>query len=282
MKFQANPQRAVDARGLRSQIDFNFIGLLAVFKKVLGETKFLSEMLQSTNVDHTKAVDLTETLRQTLEDYRKEESFNDLWSTAIDTCNRCNISTIVKSKRTKHTSRRLHDTLVTSTLGQQTHVDSNDAFRIGIFIPIIDSMISEVDRRFSNSSSKIMRGIQALNPSNNDFLKEELVLLVAEEYGSDLQDLKTEIHQAKRLLERNRSNGRVNPSSLTEFVTFWVPFKEVFFELFRLCKITIVLPVSTAGCERSFSTLKLVKTHLRLPMADDRLRNLAVLSVQKH
>jgi len=28
---EANPQRAVDARGLRSQIDFNFIGLLAVF-----------------------------------------------------------------------------------------------------------------------------------------------------------------------------------------------------------------------------------------------------------
>lgn len=74
-----------------------------------------------------------------------------------------------------------------------------------------------------------MRGIQALNPSNNDFLKEELVLLVAEEYGSDLQDLKTEIHQAKRLLERNRANGKVNPPSLTEFVTFLVPFKEVFF-----------------------------------------------------
>jgi len=117
-------------------------------------------------VDLTKAVDLTETLSQTLEDYRKEESFNELWSLAIDTCNGCNISTIVKLKRNKHTFRRLHDALVTSTLGQQTHVDSKDAFRIGIFIPIIDSIISDMDRRFSNSSSKIMRGIQALKKTH--------------------------------------------------------------------------------------------------------------------
>jgi len=104
---------------------------------------------------------------------------------------------------------------------------------------------------------------------------------VGEEYGSDLQDLKTKIHQAKRLLERNRANSKVNPSSLTEFMTFLVPFKEAFFELFRLCKIAIVLPVSTAGCERSFSTSKLVKTQLRSTMADNRLRNLAVLSIEK-
>ena len=169
---EANPQRAVDARGLRSQIDLNFIGLLAVFRKVLGEAKFLSEMLQSPNVDLTKAADLTETLRQTFEEYRKEESFNELWNTVIKTCNDCNISTIAQSKRTRHTSSRLHDSLVTSTVGQRTHIDSKDYFRIGIFTPVVDSMIREMDRRFSKFSSNIMRGIQALNPSSNGFLKE--------------------------------------------------------------------------------------------------------------
>ena len=138
---------------------------------MLGETKFLSDMLQSTTVDLAKAVDLTETRRQTLEDNRKEESFNELWSTAIETGNGCNISTIVKSKRTKHTSKTLDDTLLISTLGQQTHVDSKDAFRIDILIPIIYS-ISEVEKQFSNFSSQIMKGIQALNLTNNHFLKE--------------------------------------------------------------------------------------------------------------
>jgi len=41
-----------------------------------------------------------------------------------------------------------------------------------------------------------------------------------------------------------------------------------------------VIPVSTASCKRSFSALKLIKTHLRTTMADDRLSHLAILSVE--
>lgn len=70
-----NPGRAVEARGLLFQIDLNFIGCLVVFRKVLGDTRFLSDMLQSTQLDLTKAVELIETLQQTLEDYRTEMYF---------------------------------------------------------------------------------------------------------------------------------------------------------------------------------------------------------------
>lgn len=41
-----------------------------------------------------------------------------------------------------------------------------------------------------------------------------------------------------------------------------------------------MLPVSSDLCERSFSTLKLVKTHLCSTMSDSRLSNLAVLSIE--
>lgn len=65
-----------------------------------------------------------------------------------------------------------------------------------------------------------------------------------------------------------------------DFTRFLEPFKEVFFELFRLPKAADVLPVSTALCDRSFSTLKLLKTHWRSTMSDSRLSNLAVLSIE--
>jgi len=74
-----NPDRAVEARGLLIQIDQNFIGCLAVFRKVLSDTRFLSDMLQSTQLDLTKAVALIQTLQQTLEDYRTETYFDELW-----------------------------------------------------------------------------------------------------------------------------------------------------------------------------------------------------------
>lgn len=61
---------------------------------------------------------------------------------------------------------------------------------------------------------------------------------------------------------------------------FVEPFKDVFQEFFRLCKIAVAIPVSTAACKRSFSCLKLIKTHLRCSMAEYRLNDLGILSIE--
>jgi len=92
-----------------------------------------------------------------------------------------------------------------------------------------------------------------------------------------LGDLKHELYQTKRVLERKEKKQM---TSLIEFVVFLEPFKDVFHELFRLCKIAIVTPVSSAACERSFSALKLIKSHLRTTMGDERLSHLGVLSIE--
>lgn len=69
-------------------------------------------------------------------------------------------------------------------------------------------MVGEMEKRFSKPNPNIMEGILALTPSSSNFLKEEMMLLFAEAYGSDLQDLKNELNQARRLLERNRTKGK--------------------------------------------------------------------------
>ncbi|XDV16315.1 hypothetical protein PO909_016087 [Leuciscus waleckii] len=71
-------------------------------------------------------------------------------------------------------------------------------------------------------------------------------------------------------LRKRKFQTGIELSSLLEFTIFLEPFKEVFYQLFRLCCI----------CERSFSALKLIKTHLRNTMTDDRLSNLGVLSIE--
>uniref|UniRef100_A0A1A8LDK7 DUF4371 domain-containing protein n=1 Tax=Nothobranchius pienaari TaxID=704102 RepID=A0A1A8LDK7_9TELE len=43
--------RSIDARGLLAQIDLTFISLLATFRKLFGNTKLLSDLLQSPSVD---------------------------------------------------------------------------------------------------------------------------------------------------------------------------------------------------------------------------------------
>ena len=49
----------------------------------------------------------------------------------------------------------------------------------------------------------------------------------------------------------------------------------------KLLRIFATIPVTTATNERSFSSLKLVKTYLRSTMAEDRLTGLAHLYINK-
>lgn len=56
--------------------------------------------------------------------------------------------------------------------------------------------------------------------------------------------------------------------------------KKVLTETYKLLDIICTTPMSTAECERCFSTLKRIKTFLRSTMSEDRLNALAVLSIE--
>lgn len=48
-----------------------------------------------------------------------------------------------------------------------------------------------------------------------------------------------------------------------------------------VCDLALTSPVSVATNERTFSKLKLIKTHLRSTISDSRLNSLMVLSIEK-
>ncbi len=55
--------------------------------------------------------------------------------------------------------------------------------------------------------------------------------------------------------------------------------KSVFKEIFKLIKIYLIIQISSAEAERSFSVLKLLKTLLRTTMVDERLSDLGVIKM---
>lgn len=273
--------RSVEARGILSQIDVHFIGLLVTFCKVLGDAKCLSDILQSSSLDLARAVDLVGALTDTLQNYRSEDVFGKLWKEVEEIVEHCKITVQTVCKRQPKTSLRFCDSLMMSTVGHKNSDQSDgESFQRAIFYQVLDSLTAELQRRFSKKNCEIMQGVQSLNPKSTTFLNEEPLFAFAQIYESDLEDLKHEVHQTKRLLDRREKSGSDRPSTLLDFVVFLEPYKEVFHELFRLCKISVVTPVSTAPCERSFSALKLIKTHLRTTMADDRLSHIGILSVE--
>lgn len=77
-------------------------------------------------------------------------------------------------------------------------------------------MLTEINRRFSKPNCQVMRGIQALNPTNATFCDEAALLPFAAIYGSNTEDMRHELHQLKTVLERKSQAGLEEPSlSLT-------------------------------------------------------------------
>lgn len=98
-------------------------------------------------------------------------------------------------------------------------------------------------------------------------------------YNSNVEDLGHEIPQVGRLLQRS-SSCATSMTTMIDLACFLEPYKLAFHEIYRLLNIAIVLPVTSAACERSFSALKLIKTYLRSTMSDIRLSSLALLSIE--
>ena len=59
------------------------------------------------------------------------------------------------------------------------------------------------------------------------------------------------------------------------------PLQVAFPETLKLLQLVLTIPVSTAKCERTFSTLKRTKTYLRSTMNETRLSNMAILSIER-
>ena len=52
-------------------------------------------------------------------------------------------------------------------------------------------------------------------------------------------------------------------------------------DLMACFQLALIIPVSSATAERSFSTMRRLKSHLRSSMGDNRLSNLALIAVER-
>jgi len=168
-------------------------------------------------------------------------------------------------RRQSKIPRRLNDAVVLENVGHITDINSNSDFRQDIFYCILDCMIAELERRFGDQWSMIITAIQAFNPKDASFIWIHWV--VSWQYRRHCTwNLST-----KRVLERSKADKAEAPSTVLELANFLEPYKMAFLELHRLLIISLVLPVSSASSERTFSLMRLIKSHVRTTMCDSRL-----------
>lgn len=100
-------------------------------------------------------------------------------------------------------------------------------------------------------------------------------------YGSDVsgKELFCEICDCRMLLNLRKD---IMPKTPLELLKFLISYGDDVFPNFRIAlQLLLTVCTSIASCERSFSKLKLVLSYLRATMTQQRLNDLALLSIER-
>jgi hypothetical protein len=81
-------------------------------------------------------------------------------------------------------------------------MDIKSYFRVQVYVPVVENMTAELERRFSSTRCNIRAGLDALNPLNKNFASFECLRQLATHYQSNTVDLEHELHSIRRLVEK--------------------------------------------------------------------------------
>ena len=266
--------QVVEARGLCHQIkSFSFIVSLITFDRILMCTKQLSDQLQSSSIDLSKANELVVSTKSLLSHYRSDEYWEKVYSYALQVAELHNIVVEVSTRKRKRPARLTENAVVYDSIGIRETPSTKEEFKTQLFYPVLDQFLHELNNRFHEQNSAILNGISACTPSNSNFLCLDDLEAFAEKYDIAATSLQVEVDLIKQRLTTD--------DSLAMFFKYLHSCQPAYSTLYHLTQIALTIAVTSVEAERSFSALKRIKTRLRSTMAQSRLSSLAVLSIER-
>ena len=254
-----------------------FVVALHVFHSVLEEIYILSNYFQTKNATLGQAVDKIEDVISSLE--KNRNNFKDLWEEIELFSENEEISLVPtrgSKRKCRESSKINNDYAVESTIGKGSWTDLPkettpfEYWRVNIYLQVIDSVIVNFKHRFENVP--LAQAIDAFT---------RLDLAVAESFINNYKDaiiIDTTALYAETIVTKNIITNKfeeVNLENILKHVQ-----KDFCPNLFKLLQVARAIPISSAGCERSFSAMRRIKTWLRTTMAQDRFSNLALINIE--
>ena len=257
-------------------LDFLFGCLLG--KVILKQTDKLSKTLQSPKLSAAEGQESCEDVITTLGKDRNAKSF-DLFCESLEQ-RRQQLS--IKPARLPR-QRKAPNFFGSKTDPNTQHEfpTVKDKYR-KYYYDAYDYTIEGTKARFEQEDYKRYSSLQqlVLKAGNGKSYQDELTF-VTTFYKDDIKRslLETQLSLAPVSLE---SDGEMNIFEvLKKFRSLSRARKTLLSEVIKMVKLLLVMPATNAISERSFSSLKRVKTHLRGTMKDNRLKHLMTLHVHK-
>lgn len=283
------PKQLAEARGILVTVDtYEFLVLLIFWNKVLEKAFKLSTCLQNSSLDLVTASRLIQIFENDMKNMRNkfESEFAQIENEATKLAQTCDINTEYKQQR-RRKRKRFHE----ETAEDEGVVDGRKKFIVESYLVALDSVINSTSTRFDHFKN-VASKFSCLDPKHFDTAENVGKLEFLADMYSDIIESPTnlvdEFLSFKDMHKEIMSSIADSAEELFELtinnvLKFMIAngMCSIYPNLSILYKIFLTLPINSAGAERSFSRLKLIKSYVRSTMGEERLSGLSLISIER-
>ncbi|KAK9050090.1 hypothetical protein SSX86_030941 [Deinandra increscens subsp. villosa] len=245
-------------------------------REILGITNKLCEALQKKDQDIVNACQLIRSTKAQLLDYRLE-GFDSLLKDVTTFCDKYEIEVVkMEDEYVDPKNRR-----------KKTNITNRHHYVVNNFNTVLDMQIQDYERRFNEVTTNLLMLMNCLSPCNSfsAFNKQNLLDLAGMypyDFNIDEKD-KLKYELGHYIYNMKDDTPFANLNGVGDLAKRMVETrKHIDYPLvYRLMKLSLVLPVATASVERSFSSMKHVKTDLRNRMGDGYMNDSCICFVER-
>lgn len=255
------------ADGLMCNMNFQFLFSLICLSKILGPCHILAKELQSPNLDISSVLVKARALIAAISNLRTEDAFLESWNETTRLAETLMIEIRPQNPRPQRVPQRLGG-------GEKSGgADVKDQYRSNIWFTVIDIVESALSSRFSENDYSIINLLYK-------------TVLQRDATAPDLSEISTFYGLPTEFLSEYEIFRQFpfaeEPSDIFTMASSFqrAALQSMLPQVWTLMETIICIPVSTATAERSFSSLRRLKTFLRSTMKQDRLSGLALMAIE--
>ena len=279
---EGHDEYAAKGSGLLSRMEqFDTFFGLKLAHQIFAPAEQCSTNIQAVNVTVQEAMKAANMLTSHLCSIRNESTFNRFYDHVIHE------SQSLTAEPELPRSRKLPRRLDHGSSAPHVHLCARDMYRQAYY-EAVDTVSEEVKRRFDQSDIQLIRDIETLlltsaNGTITQTLSEALVRFF--EGDVDVERLKVQLCMLPDTIKTafDGSIKRVtNVRTIADAMMKLEIYQNMLCEVNKVLLLYFTFPVTTSTAERSFSSLRRIKTYLRNTMSAWKLNNLLLMHVHQH
>jgi len=276
---KGHDEYAAKANGMASKMDnFDTLFGLKLAYLIFSAAEQVSINIQAKDITVQEAVRGAQLLIRHLSSMRNEAKFDSFYSEVIRKS--VDLTAEPTLPRQRKRPRRLDD-----GASSHTYEMPKDRHR-HMYFEAIELTAGEVERRFIQKDLGIVNEIESIlmkfaNGNTEEGISPDLEMYLKNDFA--LENLKTQLSMLPDAIKTSTLGIKkvTNVRTIANVMNECSVYKSVLQEVDKLLKLYLTFPVTTSTAERSFSSLRHVKTYLRNTMTSSRLNNLFLLYIHR-